>query len=121
MSVSVLPAQYFGERVDVGGRYLYMSRSGEAKAGTATVLLISGRGSDSRAWSLVQPILARIAKVCSYDRRRVSSTLRQPVSEFGDFFRLGRGGITSGLLIHTSEGKDRGLGAFRTKRSRCAW
>src|SRR5208337_2677902 len=45
--------------------------------------------------------------------RRVSTTLRQVVTEFSEFFHV----IRTGLLIQTSLGRAGGLGALRTKRS----
>src|SRR5690242_6009564 len=64
----VLPAQYFGERVDIGGRHLYLSCSGNGQVSMPTVILLSGRGSDSRGWATVQPLVSRTATTCSYDR-----------------------------------------------------
>jgi hypothetical protein len=45
--------------------------------------------------------------------RRVSTTLRQVLTEFSEFFHVSR----TGLLIQTSLGRAGGLGALRTKRS----
>jgi hypothetical protein len=45
--------------------------------------------------------------------RRVSTTLRQVLTEFSEFFHESG----TGLLIQTSLGRAGGLGALRTKRS----
>ena len=45
--------------------------------------------------------------------RRVSTTLRQVLTEFSEFFHVSG----TGLLIQTSLGRAGGLGALRTKRS----
>lgn len=55
-----------GERVDIGdGRHLNLRCSGE---GDATVVLEAGFGADSMAWAALQPLLAKRARVCAYDR-----------------------------------------------------
>jgi pimeloyl-ACP methyl ester carboxylesterase len=80
---SLLSAQYLGERVDIGGRHLYIACSGEAKESTPAVILISGRGSDSKAWALAQPLMARGVKVCSYDRAGLGKSDKGPVNPTG--------------------------------------
>ena len=45
--------------------------------------------------------------------RRVSTTLRQVLTEFSEFFHVSG----TGLLIQTSLGRAGGFGALRTKRS----
>jgi hypothetical protein len=47
------------------------------------------------------------------EARRVSTTLRQMLTEFSEFFHVS----WTGLLIHASVGTAGGLGALRTKRS----
>jgi pimeloyl-ACP methyl ester carboxylesterase len=54
-----------GRLVDVGGHQLYLDCQGE---GSPTVVLDAGLGGSSLDWSLVQPDLAQITRVCSYDR-----------------------------------------------------
>ena len=76
----VLPAQYFGERVDIGGRHLYISCSGSGHEGIPTVILLSGGGSDSRAWAPMQPFLSTAAKTCSYDRAGLAKSDRGPAN-----------------------------------------
>jgi pimeloyl-ACP methyl ester carboxylesterase len=57
-----------GRLVDVGGWRLHINCTGEARASQPTVILESGTGDFSVEWSLVQPGVARFARVCSYDR-----------------------------------------------------
>src|SRR5690349_22701664 len=57
-----------GKLVDVGGWKLHLNCTGEEVAGRPTVILEAGAGDFSVEWSLVQPDVARFARVCSYDR-----------------------------------------------------
>ena len=57
-----------GKLVDVGGWRLHLNCTGEARASQPAVILESGAGDFSVEWSLVQPGVARFARVCSYDR-----------------------------------------------------
>jgi pimeloyl-ACP methyl ester carboxylesterase len=57
-----------GKLVDVGGWRLHLNCTGRNKGGSATVVLESGSGDFSFDWSLVQPGVARLTRVCSYDR-----------------------------------------------------
>ncbi len=54
-----------GEYVEVNGTRMHLYCMGE---GSPTVILESGAGSSCIDWSLVQPEVARYARVCSYDR-----------------------------------------------------
>lgn len=54
-----------GHLVDVGGFRLHINCSGE---GTPTVVLDAALGGSSISWTLVQPSLSRMTRVCSYDR-----------------------------------------------------
>jgi len=54
-----------GRLVDVGGFNLHLNCSGH---GSPTVVLDSALGGSSVSWSLVQPEIERVARVCSYDR-----------------------------------------------------
>jgi pimeloyl-ACP methyl ester carboxylesterase len=54
-----------GRLVDIDGRRLHLDCTG---AGSPTVLLDHGDGSSSAQWALVQPRLANVTRVCSYDR-----------------------------------------------------
>jgi pimeloyl-ACP methyl ester carboxylesterase len=57
-----------GRLVDVGGWRLHLNCVGEARTSGPTVVLEAGAGDFSVDWSLVQPSVARFARVCSYDR-----------------------------------------------------
>lgn len=57
-----------GKLVDVGGWRLHLNCTGEARASQPTVILEAGIGDFSVEWSLVQPDVAKLARVCSYDR-----------------------------------------------------
>jgi pimeloyl-ACP methyl ester carboxylesterase len=57
-----------GRLVDVGGWRLHINCTGVARPSQPTVILESGVGDFSVEWSLVQPRVAEVARVCSYDR-----------------------------------------------------
>jgi pimeloyl-ACP methyl ester carboxylesterase len=54
-----------GSLYDVGGYRLHLHSMGE---GSTTVVLDAGGGHSALAWSLVQPEVAKLTRVCSYDR-----------------------------------------------------
>src|SRR5262249_14629679 len=54
-----------GKLIDLGGYCLHLYSSGK---GGPAVVLIPGAGDFSFDWSLVQPSVARFARVCSFDR-----------------------------------------------------
>ena len=73
-----LPAPYLavGERVDIGGRSLYLDCRGR---GTPTIILEAGSGSDSGTWRAVHDELATTTRTCAYDRAgRGRSDARPP-------------------------------------------
>jgi pimeloyl-ACP methyl ester carboxylesterase len=57
-----------GRLVDLGGWRLHLHCMGEAGDSLPTVILEAGAAGFSVDWSLVQPDVARFARVCSYDR-----------------------------------------------------
>src|SRR5437660_12805495 len=57
-----------GRLVDVGGYRLHIHCSGPEGAGGATVVMDAGIGECSPGWGLVQPEIARFARVCTFDR-----------------------------------------------------
>src|SRR5262249_32976099 len=57
-----------GRLVDVGGWRLRLNCTGEVRASQPTVILEAGVSDFSVEWSLVQPGVAKFARVCSYDR-----------------------------------------------------
>ena len=54
-----------GEMVDVGGYSLHINCDGQ---GSPTVVLDAGTGETSAYWVLVQRVVSRTTRVCSYDR-----------------------------------------------------
>lgn len=57
-----------GRLVPVGNRRLHVMCSGERRQGEPLVVMEAGMASWSFYWRLVQPEIARFARVCSYDR-----------------------------------------------------
>ncbi len=57
-----------GKLVDVGGWRLHLNCTGKGEGKTPTVVLEAGSGDFSIDWGLVQPEIARFARICSYDR-----------------------------------------------------
>ncbi|HUO15708.1 MAG TPA: alpha/beta hydrolase [Verrucomicrobiae bacterium] len=57
-----------GRSVDVGGFRLNIDCTGTAIPGAPAVILESGLGVPAIGWKLVQPGIAKFARVCSYDR-----------------------------------------------------
>jgi pimeloyl-ACP methyl ester carboxylesterase len=57
-----------GKLIDLGGWRLHLNCTGESRASNPTVILEAGAGDFSVDWSLVQPGVAGVARVCSYDR-----------------------------------------------------
>jgi pimeloyl-ACP methyl ester carboxylesterase len=57
-----------GKLVDVGGWRLHLNCTGYTSPSQPTVILEAGLGDFSVEWSLVQPGVAKFARVCSYDR-----------------------------------------------------
>lgn len=57
-----------GQLVDLGGWRIHLNCTGKASASQPTVIFEAGAGGFSVDWSLVQPKVARFARVCSYDR-----------------------------------------------------
>jgi pimeloyl-ACP methyl ester carboxylesterase len=57
-----------GKLVDAGGWRLHLNCTGASKGEAPTVVLEAGAGDFSFDWGLVQPAVARFARVCAYDR-----------------------------------------------------
>src|SRR5437016_5624440 len=57
-----------GRLVDIGGWRLHLNCTGESSASQPTIILEAGIGDFSVEWSLVQPGVAKFARVCTYDR-----------------------------------------------------
>jgi len=66
------------ELIDVGGYRMRIICEGQAVKGAPTVILDSGGGSSSSSWRLVQPEVAKFARVCGYDRPGLGRSERKP-------------------------------------------
>jgi pimeloyl-ACP methyl ester carboxylesterase len=94
-----------GNLIDIGGWRLHLNCKGEARASQPTVILESGIGDFSVEWGLVQPGVAKFARVCSYDRAGDGwsdlgpqpRTLRQIVYELHTL--LDKAGVKPPLLL----------------------
>src|SRR5262245_36346426 len=75
------PAQDYpapGRLIDVGGRKLHILCSG---SGSPSVILMAGGGAFSIDWELVQPRIAEVTRVCSYDRAGLAWSDSGPAEE----------------------------------------
>jgi len=66
----------FGKMVDVGGYHLHLYCQGE---NGPSVILDSGLGCSSLEWSLIQPEIAKTARVYSYDRAGLGWSEESPL------------------------------------------
>jgi len=57
-----------GQLIDVGGYRLHLYCMGDPTDGSPTVILEQGLGGTSPAWALIQPEVAKVTRVCAYDR-----------------------------------------------------
>lgn len=57
-----------GQLIDVGGYRLHLYCIGDQTNGSPTVILEQGLGGTSPAWALIQPEVAKVTRVCAYDR-----------------------------------------------------
>lgn len=60
---------------DIGGRRLHVTCTG---TGSPTVVMEAGLGASSRTWRAVQPAIAEITRVCSYDRAGMGTSDPDP-------------------------------------------
>lgn len=67
-SVAAPPFPPPGKLIDLGGWRVHIYCTGAATTSSPTVILEAGAGDFSVDWSLLQPRVARFARVCSYDR-----------------------------------------------------
>jgi len=67
-----------GRLVDIGGRKLHINCAG---TGSPTVVLMAGGGAFSIDWALVQPKVAEITRVCSFDRAGLAWSDPGPADE----------------------------------------
>jgi len=57
-----------GQLIDVGGYRLHLYCLGDKNDGSPTVILEPGLGGSSPTWAWIQPEVAKVTRVCSYDR-----------------------------------------------------
>lgn len=57
-----------GQMVDIGGYRLHLYCMGKPTHGSSTVILEQGQGGSSPAWGLIQPEVAKVTRICAYDR-----------------------------------------------------
>ena len=115
-----------GRLVDVGGFSLHIQCAGE---GSPSIILDAALGGSSVSWSLVQPELAKISRVCSYDRAgfgwsdagpiprsagRIADELRTLLDRAGippPFLPVGHsfGGLVALIFAHRFQSETAGL------------
>jgi pimeloyl-ACP methyl ester carboxylesterase len=69
---------YPGKLIDLGGRRLHLNCSGK---GSPTVLVENGGGSFSMEWTLVQQIVSKDTRICTYDRAGYAWSDHGPMDE----------------------------------------
>ncbi len=57
-----------GKLIDIGGYRLHLYCMGDQVDNSPTVILEQGLGGSSPAWGLIQPEVAKVTRVCAYDR-----------------------------------------------------
>ena len=67
-----------GQMVDLGGRRLHLNCTG---SGAPSVIVENGGGGFSVEWALVQPLVARRTRICTYDRAGYAWSDRGPVDD----------------------------------------
>ena len=115
-----------GKLVDVGGFRLHIHCVGD---GSPSIILDAALGASSVSWSLVQPELARLSRVCSYDRAgfgwsdagpmprtagRIADELRTLLDRAGippPFLPVGHsfGGLVALIFAHRFQSETAGL------------
>ncbi len=91
-----------GRLVDIGGYRLHLWCTGD---GAPAVILDTGLGGSSAGWGVVQPVVARFTRVCSYDRAGMGysdpgpspRTARRIASELAEL--LTRSGIAGPVVL----------------------
>jgi pimeloyl-ACP methyl ester carboxylesterase len=91
-----------GKLVDLGGCRLHLHCTG---AGHPSIVLDAALGASSLSWSLVQPALAKMSRVCSYDRAGFgwsdAGPMPRTAGRIADELRtlLDRGGVPPPFLL----------------------
>lgn len=68
----------FNKKIDVGGYDLYISCSARPYKESPTIILEAGLNQGAETWNKVQPEVARLARVCSYDRAGIGKSGAPP-------------------------------------------
>ncbi len=68
--------------VDVGGYRLYVNCAGKVILGSPTVVMDAGGFDSSITWSNVQPGIAKLTRVCVYDRAGLGKSERRPNTSY---------------------------------------
>jgi pimeloyl-ACP methyl ester carboxylesterase len=91
-----------GTLVDLGGFRLHLNCTG---TGSPSIVLDAALGASSLSWALVQPQLARLSRVCSYDRAGFgwsdAGAMPRTAGRIADELRmlLDRGGVPPPFLL----------------------
>src|SRR5438876_7275525 len=72
-----------GSLVDIGGYRLHINCNGH---GSPTVILDSGLGDNFYSWRKIQPQIASLTHVCSYDRGGLGYSDRSPLPRTSQIF-----------------------------------
>jgi pimeloyl-ACP methyl ester carboxylesterase len=67
-----------GQMVDLGGRRLHLNCTG---SGAPSIIVENGGGGFSIEWALVQPAVAKLTRICTYDRAGYAWSDRGPVDD----------------------------------------
>ncbi len=67
-----------GQLVDVGGYRMHIDCTGTNVGGSPTVILEAGQGSSSLVWAWIQPEVAKVTRVCAYDRAGIGWSESSP-------------------------------------------
>ncbi|HEY6072332.1 MAG TPA: alpha/beta hydrolase, partial [Anaerolineales bacterium] len=79
-----------GQLVDVGGYRLHIYCTGAQIDGSPTVILEQGLGGPSPAWAWIQPEIAKVTRVCAYDRAGVGWSDPAPKGTKRDGLQIAR-------------------------------
>ena len=91
-----------GVQIEIGNRTLFLTCVGQ---GSPTVLLEAGLGADHAAWTMLQPAVAEVTRVCSYDRAGTGQSDPAPTPRTGQAIvadlhtLLDSAGITDSLIL----------------------
>ena len=67
-----------GQMIDIGGRRIHLNCTG---SGAPAVIVENGGGGFSAEWALVQPEVAKLTRICTYDRAGYAWSDRGPIDD----------------------------------------